>query len=276
MMDAMYQRSSIRTFLNQQLTQSDESKVIHVLKRIDEMQGPYGHKIKTFFMKDNDPHDQNPIKVGTYGFIKNAPAYFGAVATNEKLHLIDFGYLMEYAILEMTKLNLGTVWLGGTFHRDQFKSFAGADGFIPAISPIGYMEKRRLREQITRKIVAADRRKPLSELVFLEHFDHPIQPKTFDDQKLIQCLECVQIAPSASNKQPWRMVINHRYIDFYLERTPNYANALPYDIQLLDMGIALCHMEFALLAHQIKYRFVSRLDVLKDDIKEYIMSIERI
>ena len=28
---------------------------------------------------------------------------------------------------------------------------------------------------------------------------------------------------------------------FYIERTPKYGNALGYDIQMVDMGIALSH-----------------------------------
>jgi hypothetical protein len=59
----------------------------------------------------------------------------------------------------------------------------------------------------------------------------------------------VRIAPSASNKQPWRVVKDGQYWHFYLQRTPGYRrDPLKIlldlcDLQRLDMGIALCHFE---------------------------------
>jgi hypothetical protein len=60
--------------------------------------------------------------------------------------------------------------------------------------------------------------------------------------------QCVRIAPSASNKQPWR-VIKEKYrfeFHFYLDEDPKY-NSIFKDIKIqnIDMGIALCHFESA-------------------------------
>ena len=60
------------------------------------------------------------------------------------------------------------------------------------------------------------------------------------------------MAPSASNKQPWRIVHRGRDWHFYLVRTKGYGkesalfSALRLaDMQRVDMGIAMCHLELA-------------------------------
>jgi hypothetical protein len=65
-------------------------------------------------------------------------------------------------------------------------------------------------------------------------------------------LEGVRMAPSASNKQPWRIVRTGADWHFYLQRTKGYGKGSPIfrllrltDLQRVDLGIALCHFELA-------------------------------
>ncbi len=58
-------------------------------------------------------------------------------------------------------------------------------------------------------------------------------------------LECVRIGPSASNKQPWRIVRNGDAFHFYLSRTPRYEMIKNIKLQNIDMGIAMCHFELS-------------------------------
>jgi hypothetical protein len=59
----------------------------------------------------------------------------------------------------------------------------------------------------------------------------------------------VRLGPSASNKQPWRVVVCGSVFHFYLERTPGYPGGLAKrllridDLQRVDMGIAMSHFE---------------------------------
>jgi hypothetical protein len=60
----------------------------------------------------------------------------------------------------------------------------------------------------------------------------------------------VRGAPSASNKQPWRIVRVGRDWHFYLERTPGYWGRSKRlvqiaDLQRVDIGIAMCHFDLA-------------------------------
>jgi hypothetical protein len=59
----------------------------------------------------------------------------------------------------------------------------------------------------------------------------------------------VRQAPSASNKQPWRIIRQGGAWHFYLLRTRGYGAGLAGkimkldDIQRVDMGIAMCHFD---------------------------------
>jgi hypothetical protein len=56
----------------------------------------------------------------------------------------------------------------------------------------------------------------------------------------------VRLGPSASNKQPWRIVRVGEAWHFFVQRTPGYPGRVasafvPGDLQRVDLGIAMCH-----------------------------------
>ena len=51
----------------------------------------------------------------------------------------------------------------------------------------------------------------------------------------------VRWAPSAVNKQPWRVVVQDRKYHFYEKKDKGYVNEATGDLQKIDVGIALCH-----------------------------------
>jgi nitroreductase len=161
----------------------------------------------------------------------------------------DYGYCMERNILKATSMGLGTCWLGGTFKRSGFadKISINESELLPVISPVGYSgDKRSVVDRMFRYIAASDKRKPWNELFYLHDTDNSL-----DDQnsgRFNTPLECVRLAPSASNKQPWRIIKgkDQEAFHFYLKRTPGYENIVK-DIKLqnVDMGIAMCHFELS-------------------------------
>lgn len=58
-------------------------------------------------------------------------------------------------------------------------------------------------------------------------------------------LEMVRLGPSASNKQPWRIVVDDQAAHFYEYKEPKYSEKFPYDIQKIDMGIAAAHFDLS-------------------------------
>ena len=65
-------------------------------------------------------------------------------------------------------------------------------------------------------------------------------------QELGELIEMVRWAPSAVNKQPWRVVIGDGCFHFYEKRDRGYEGPSTGDLQKIDVGIALCHFVMGL------------------------------
>jgi nitroreductase len=252
MKDAIYDRISTRTYDKKQLTKNEIMVINEAIDETNKMMSPFNHKIEFFKdLKALDPEGEAK-RIGTYGFIKNATNFVGGTIKNDFYGIIDYGYLFEYFILKLTQKGLSTCWLAGTFDREAFSNYIKPGEVIPAITPIGYPEdKMSLRERAIRFAVKANRRKSFDEMFYLNDINHPLKE---DSNHLLQLpLELVKLGPSASNKQPWRIIILDHIVHFYLLQTPNYNTNRPFVIQALDMGISLCHFEIGLKEIGIAY-----------------------
>jgi hypothetical protein len=75
----------------------------------------------------------------------------------------------------------------------------------------------------------------------------------------------VRLAPSASNKQPWRIVREDNAWHFYLSRTGGYAGGPAKrlleveDIQRVDIGNAMCHFELTARAAGLQGGWLTQL-----------------
>ena len=212
--------------------------------------GPFGGRAR-FALAAATAEDRSALRgLGTYGFIAGAPAFIvGAVGRGVR-DLEDYGYLLERAILRATDLGLATCWLGGTFSKSGFaKRIApGADELMPAVAAVGYAADGGLEKDRIRRLAGAHSRCPPGELFFDGAFGVPLPPEGAG--AYAAALEAVRWAPSASNRQPWRIVRNPSGWHFYLERTKGYGKGTLVftvlrlaDLQRIDLGIALCHFE---------------------------------
>ena len=182
-------------------------------------------------------------KLGTYGFIRGAQAYLVGALTRGERDLEDYGYVFEHLILEATRLGLGTCWLGGTLDRKAFGETVqlGSDEWLPAASPVGLTTaKRGLMDGAVRMFAGSRKRKAFDTLFFDGDFSRPLAAGT---GPWAEPLEALRIGPSASNKQPWRAVVNDAGAHLFLQSSPGYGSGLNFEIQRLDIGIAMCHLE---------------------------------
>lgn len=211
--------------------------------------GPFGSKTR-FELLAATEEDRNALRgLGTYGFIRDAPGFLvGAVAEGHK-DMEDFGFVMESLILFATDLDLGTCWLGGTFNRSAFakKIRLGSKEVVPAVAAVGHPTNRRgAVDKLIRWGAGSKNRKPWEALFFSGELGVPLSSDTAGD--LAEPLEMVRLAPSASNKQPWRIVKvrGEPTLHLYLERTPGYGSDSKMvdvaDLQRVDMGIAMSHL----------------------------------
>jgi len=256
-------RVSVRTYSELPVTDEMTDKIN---KYISTLSSPFKATVNFKLLESNAAG--NSAKLGTYGVIKGAKHYIGATVRDEGFALESLGYEFESAILYMTSLGIGTCWLGGTFNRGEFAKAMAVreDELFPVISPYGYAaEKRSFADSLVRYIAKGDSRKKWDELFFNQKFSEPLAAS--DAGAFRTCLEMVMLAPSASNKQPWRIVKDGNVYHFYEYKSPGYSKALGYDIQRIDMGIAACHFQFAAIEGDLKGEF-SRLQSPIPDLPE--------
>ncbi len=212
--------------------------------------GPLGNPCR-FTLLAATQDDRAALKgLGTYGFIKGATAFVAGAVRPAPGDMEDYGYCLERAVLEATDLGLGTCWLGGTFTKSSFARRIGLQPgeVMAAVVAAGYPAEDS-RKHWLRRSVGSERRLPPSKLFFDGSSTAPLDSALSAD--LADVLETVRWAPSASNKQPWRLIRSGRTWHFYLERTAGYGKGLlsslvmRADLQRVDMGIAMCHFELA-------------------------------
>jgi hypothetical protein len=158
---------------------------------------------------------------------------------------------MEEAVLRATDLGLGTCWLGGFFQKSRFAAKAGAadEGSVPAVVSVGYCADEAGSGGFFGRLSRRSTRLPPESLFFSGGFDRALPAD--EAGPFAPALGSVRQAPSASNKQPWRIVRQGGRWHFYLRRTKGYNTGMlsrlfgQADLQRVDMGIAMCHFELA-------------------------------
>jgi nitroreductase len=241
------ERSSWRSYTDDPI---EEPKRAALREAMAALEPPFGSQLR-FELIELDGLDAKQLRaLGTYGFIKNPRAFLaGAVVSGPKA-LEDFGWAMESLVLLATDFGLATCWLGGSFSNSAFGAQLKArpEELVPAVSPLGYGTGRRsARDRVIRFVAGSKDRKPWEALFFSGAPGSPLSRE--EAGAWAEPLELTRLAPSASNKQPWRVVRVPEGFHFYLERTPGYGVGLERsgkaDLQRVDMGIAMCHFELA-------------------------------
>jgi nitroreductase len=217
--------------------------------------GPFGAAVRAELVAATED-DQSALRgLGTYGFVSGERGYMvGAVHPDRPMAFEDFGFVIERAVLFATALDLGTVWLGGTFTKSRFAAAIGLreDEALAAAVALGYPADRRgVIDRLVRSGARGDHRLPWEALFFDGAFGASLGRESAGPFAVV--LDMVRRAPSASNKQPWRVVRDGQRWHLFMQRTRRYAprNALVgvADMQRIDMGIAMCH--FALTAEEL-------------------------
>ncbi len=244
------ERYSCRTYQKKQI---DDAALTALQRHMaGDVPAPFGGRMRFSLIAAEAGEGESMKKVGTYGMIKDAPAYIAGALREGSMCLEDYGYRMERIILAATDAGLGTCWLGGTFSRSNFAERMSLlpEETMPAVAAVGHTaDRKRVLDSLVRFGAGSDKRKPWGELFFDGSFDAPLAQESAGAYS--RTLEMVRLAPSASNKQPWRIVRDEggRRFHFYIQRTKNYHERWSItgmsDLQRVDMGIAMCHFDAA-------------------------------
>lgn len=232
---AIRERKSVRSYDGRPLSEEDRAALAAFL---EEVQNPFGVEVTFRLLEAKANNLSSPVILG-------AETYLAAKVARGKLFEVGYGYSFEAFCLYAQSRGIGTVMLGGSLNRSAFeKAMAlGENEVMPVASPVGYpAEKRSLRENLMRRGLKADERLPFEKLFFRETFGQGLPKAEAGD--FAEALEMLRWAPSAINRQPWRAVVCGDTIHFYEEST--LADGTPWDVQKVDIGIALAHFDMTM------------------------------
>ncbi len=205
-------------------------------------------------LKDYAAKVVNPLDIPVrFEFIeKDANGLSSPVLSGEKIYVsammkpapnadVAYGFAFQDLLMHAHEKGFGTVWIGGTMPRDKFEKASGlSDGEVmPCMSPLGKeAPKMSIKEGLMRRGVKADSRYDFEKLFFLNSFETPLSESESMAREINVMLKAVRLAPSAVNKQPWRVVVGDNVAHFYEKKDKGFDTG-DYDLQKIDVGIAL-------------------------------------
>lgn len=230
LMETIKGRKSVRSFDDRPVSEEHRRDIDEFIKTI---RNPFDIPVE-FVLLDAKEHGlSSPVLSGEN-------LYVAGKVEKRSYADVAFGYSFEQLVLHAWSLGIGTVWIGGTMKREIFEKAAGlCEGEVmPCVSPLGYpAAKRSVKETLMRKGIGADSRLAADKLFFDEKWGTALSP----DEDTADLLEMVRWAPSAVNKQPWRIIVSNGVFHFYEKKDKGYVNDATLDLQKIDLGIALCH-----------------------------------
>jgi hypothetical protein len=224
---AIHSRKSVRTYSGKAIPSELKEKI---RKSFDQHSGPFDAPLRFKWLDVPELEGEERIRFGTYGVILGATNFIAGAVKKGDHALEQFGYSFENLILTVTSLGLGTCWMGGTFSRSQFAKAMHLtdDEWLPAITPVGYSSWARGPIDLLFKPSTGRIRFPWNKLFFNEDLAHPLTPDTSGEYAVP--LEMLQIAPSAANWQPWRILKQGNQFHFLLAHNSGYKEKNDFDM----------------------------------------------
>lgn len=241
--DVIKKRHSVRTYQERDLT---PELIKQIEQSFQNVTAPFAPQLRFKLIKASEFKNQS-IKLGTYGMIKNAQYFVGVACEKSEFDFLSIGYAFEYLVLYWTSLGLGTCWMGGTFNKTNFAKVMEVreNEIFPIVSPIGYEgDKKRFIESLVSR--HSHQRYEFDKLFFNEDFNTPL--KESEASIYLEALENIRKAPSALNKQPWRIVKQNNKFHFYVDKDES--------VKYIDLGIALCHFDLTMKEQNVAGNFI--------------------
>ncbi|MEG0773453.1 nitroreductase family protein [Clostridium sp.] len=279
---SIYKRCSVRKYQSEPLAHGllkQVEELTHSMPRLDSSISMKVHLIEN----GAKLHNISRGIIGSYGKF-NAPHYFIVSSEEKPWYMENVGFSLEYLVLKLTTLNLGTCWIGGFVKKSLLNDIIEMpENHVPIIViAFGYplnpdkLTNRNLRLNLldeieaipdkysdpTEKLVAATKRKEIDEIVCGDL-----------DEVWLSIMDAVRHAPSAINSQPWRFHKINNEIHIYGIKRTKVAQTLEY-INKIDLGIALCHLVAAaqLKGKKLELKAMENMD--KKGLNYFISVIE--
>lgn len=259
-LEAMRTRRSVRSFDGEGLTTGQMTELENA---VNDIYNPFGGDFSIRLKHFDRAGDYKP---STYGMIKNAVDYFTIGISDSEESALAVGFSFEQVVLKAWQIGLGTCWIAATFKGSAFEQGEPwPEGEkLRIISPVGRPARKSLMENITRMTLGSNNRKAFKELFFTDSFERSLtQENTYAGS-----LEMLRLAPSSTNSQPWRVLVDDERVHFY------YIPKSPASV--LDCGIGMCHFYLTERYHGHEGTFYKEKESpANKDNWRYLMSYKR-
>jgi hypothetical protein len=268
---AILARRSVRRYENRPLSPEAMAQVRAILSQVKPLV-PENHF--EVLVRDVEPGEDLTAALGGYGRIVSPPHYLVPYVVGPAvqpcgtrtevacvpLHgLTDLGYRTEQIAVQLTRMGIGSCYIGSLGREKAARSRRIADSAGAAYARIGAflvfghpatgLAGRALNAAM-RRAVGATNKLPAERIFFRRRadgtFDHPAAPP--DD--LAPLIEAARSAPSADNAQPWRFVLADTETLYLLVRrkNPRYGPGPRQEYRLYDGGICMGNVSLAMEA----------------------------
>ena len=207
MENAIYYRRSCRSYSSEPLTRTELAQIEDFSKTLV----PLDNKIRTAMQIV-------PGDAVRFYFPWKAPQLIAFFSENKPGYLENAGFLLQQMDLWLQSRGLGVCWLGLGKLKNQVKTPEGMEFVI--LLAFGTPKEVLSREK--RKF----NRKTMAEI------------SDWEDKKL----ECVRVAPSSTNSQPWYFTHEGETIHAFRSEAGLLRHAMLGTMNRIDMGIALAHL----------------------------------
>lgn len=224
MIQAINSRKSIRNYKEEGVSPEDLIKIKNIIKDATPLFGNI--PMESFLIEDGEKiHTTFKGLMSKYTKVK-APHYLAFTSEISEGHLENIGFIGEDIVLKLTKLGIGTCWLGSAIKQELFKTIVKVQdkqSYIILIA-LGYPTNQL-------KLVESRKRIDKSKII----------AGTYGDQ-YEPIIQAFIDAPSAVNSQPWKLSIDNNKFDLYLENRNLLTKNMLKDMNHIDIGIGLNHL----------------------------------
>lgn len=261
-------RKSIRAYKDKPLSAEHTNAVLEIMNGAPKNMGD---AISFQLVNADANFDFSKIEgyVGYHGNVIKAPHYVVVLGENNTDSVKIGGYLGEWLILQLTRMDIATCWMDiGDNGRVVSEAFELETEKMPlALIACGYSDDDRKLSNIYENPAAGSLsaltklgypnidvsfnnepvsgRKSIIDIVFNKQWDQTLSLEELQQLGLDEVLFYMRLAPSWGNRQPWHFILKGEQIILVLDKSDSIAD----HAQLLDAGIAMLYFEVAMHSH---------------------------
>ena len=272
--DLILKRRSTRSFSKKPLDPADLEKFNIFLKGINRSNFPFLKVINgTIPLRLINLYSAKTGRIDSFKTFKNSyNILFGMVPKNN-LAFVGYGYALELAVLKAAEFGIKSCWLG-YFKHNLLEKYIDTPGLvIPAILALGYPQKQTLRDNFVQFAAGSTKRREWEELFFQNSWNQPLSKDK--NHPLFIPLECLRLAPSSGNTQPWRILFDRSNQIIHFFKKPINKAYEKRGLHDIDLGIAVSHFDLGLKKTSLKgvWRVFHRSDLAISGF-EYTISVQ--